>query len=54
MDGTIDELAEQPVPASSSSGRHELERSALLGTDIGVFKNLGRKADWPKFLGPNL
>ena len=39
VDGTVDEFVDCPVPSSSTTvGGHKLQRDALLGTNLNVFK----------------
>jgi len=52
VDETIDELIEQPEELPSSSKRpHQLERDALLGTNINVFKFPWEKGRLAKIFG---
>ena len=52
VDGTVDELVDQQPskPPTSSSG-HQLERSALLGTDMNVFKYPWEKGRLARIFG---
>ena len=52
VDSTVDELVEpQPSRPSASSRGHELERSALLGTDMNAFKYPWEKGRLAKIFG---
>lgn len=52
VDSTVDELVDCPAPSSSSSaGSHKLQRDALLGTNLSVFKYPWEKGRLAKVFG---